>query len=496
VDRDRAADPPAELVETHISVLVFLGDRAYKLKKPVRFAFLDFSTREAREAACHREVELNRRLAPDVYLGVADVRGPGGEAWDHLVVMRRLPSARRLSTMVAGHEPTVPGHLRALARRIASFHAAAARGPDIDASATRDAVAAAWEDNVREMAPFVGPVLDPEVVERVTSRFRAYLAGREPLFAERIAHGHVRDGHGDLQAADVFCLDDGPRVLDCIEFNDRFRHGDVLNDVAFLAMDLERLGAPHLATRFLDDYREFSGETAPASLAHHYIAYRAHVRTKVACLRWAQEEPGSPGATEALHGARRLLELCDRHLDHARVRLVAVGGLPGTGKTTLARGLGDRLGWPVLRSDEVRKELAGLSPLTPARAPYGEGIYDDAATEATYAELLRRAIALAARGGSVVLDASWIRVEHRERLRRAAADVHAELAELRCVAPRSIAAERIGVRLARRADASDATAEVAAAMAADADPWPEAVVVDTSGPKPASLRAALDALGV
>lgn len=495
MDRDPTAGQSTELVETHISVLVFLGDRAYKLKKPVRFGFLDFSTREAREAACHREVDLNRRLAPDVYLGVADVRGPDGELWDHLVVMRRLPASRRLSTMVADHEPTVPGHLRALARRIASFHAAAERGPDIDVSATRDAVAADWEDNVREMAPFVGPVLDPEVVERVTCRFRAYLAGRDPLFAQRIAHGHVCDGHGDLQAADVFCLDDGPRVLDCIEFNDRFRHGDVLNDVAFLAMDLERLGTPHLAVRFLDDYREFSGEQAPASLAHHYVAYRAHVRAKVACLRWAQEEPGSPGAAGALDEARRLLDLCDRHLERARVRLVAVGGLPGTGKTTLARGLGDRLGWSVLRTDEVRKELAGLSPLTPAQAPYGEGLYTGAVTEATYAELLRRATTLAALGSSAVLDASWIRAEDRARLRRAAADVHAELVELHCVAPPDVAAERIRTRLARRTDVSDATAEVAAAMAAEADPWPEAATVDTTGSKPASLRAALDLLG-
>jgi len=395
---------------------------------------------------------------------------------------------------VVSRDPTVPGHLRALARRISAFHAAAERGPHIDAAATRDAVAAAWQDNAREMTPFVGPVLDPEVAERVSSRAGAYLAGRAPLFAARIAGGHVCDGHGDLQAGDVFCLDDGPRVLDCIEFNDRFRHGDVLNDVAFLAMDLERLGAPHLAVRFLDDYREFSGESAPASLVHHYIAYRAQVRAKVACLRWAQEPPGSAAAAEALAEARGLLGLCDEHLGRARVRLVAVGGLPGTGKTTLARGIGDRLGWPVLRSDEIRKELAGLPPSEPARAPYGRGLYTGEATEATYAELVHRAVALAGLGTSAVLDASWIRAEHRRRLRRAAAGVHAELVELRCVAPPGVAAERIGARLRRRSDASDATAEVAAAMAAEADPWPEAVTVDTSGSKPASLRAALAAL--
>ncbi len=484
-------DAPAAIVETHISVVVFVGDRAVKLKKPVRFPFLDFSTREAREAMCHREVELNRRLAPDVYLGVADVVGPDGEVCDHLVVMRRLPDDRRLSTLVAAHTPTVPGHLRALARRLAAFHAAAERGPAIDANATAGAVARRWDDNTAEMAPFAGRVVDADAVARVADKARRFLAGRAPLFEDRIADGRICDGHGDLQAADVFCLDDGPEVLDCIEFDDALRYGDVVDDVAFLAMDLERLGAPELAVRFVHDYQEFSGENAPASLVHHYIAYRAQVRAKVACLRAGQEAGGGDADVDAVAEARSLLSLCERHLDAATVRMVVVGGRPGTGKSTLARGLAERLDVAVLRSDEVRRELLGEPRSAPASPVFEEGHYTPAATDATYDELIRRAEHLATRGVSVVLDASWTRERHRALVRAAAERAHSDLVELRCEAPDDVAAARIRHRLAHEHDASEVTPEVADALAAAGDDWPEAAAVDTSGSRQQSLLGAL-----
>jgi len=360
---------PAAIAETHISVLVSIGERVYKLKKPVSFEFADFSDRTLRERACHREVELNRRLAPDVYLGVADVLGEDGRPCDHLVVMRRMPADLRLAQLVRDGRP-VDGVLGDIARRIAAFHAGAATSEEIAAAGRRDAVRAVWEASFDELAPFTGPVLDAEACRRVEHLVRRYLAGRAPLFDHRIALGAVRDGHGDLQAEDIFCLDDGPRILDCIEFNDRLRHGDVLADVAFLAMDLERLGAPDAAARFLARYREFAGETYPPSLADHYIAARAHVRCKVACFRHAQGDAAAAGASRAL------LDLAARHLEAARVRLVLVGGLPGTGKSTLAAALADATGWSVLRSDEVRKDLAGLGhttrrPPPPTRASTG-----------------------------------------------------------------------------------------------------------------------------
>jgi uncharacterized protein len=497
-------DAPA-LVETHISILFFVGDRAYKLKKPVRFDFLDFSTRLRREQACHREVELNRRLAPDVYLGVADVIGPDGhpgDAIDHLVVMRRMPSDRRLSTLVATGAPGVDDELRRLAHLLAAFHSTAATGPEVTRVATPQALLARWDANIAELRRFVGPVLAPDPFDRADRLGRAWLRGRSVLLDQRCRDGRIRDGHGDLQAGDVFCLDDGPRVLDCIEFNDRLRYGDVVDDVAFLAMDLERLGDARAANGFVQSYRELSADRAPASLLHHYIAYRALVRSKVACLRWEQARPQGGGANDestavadqAAAEARALLGLGRAHLERARVRVVMVGGLPGTGKTTLARGLGARLAVPVLRSDEVRKELVGVDATHRLEERFGAGAYDDATTEATYGVLVQRARALVERGESVVVDASWTAAGPRQRLRAMADETATELVELVCEVEPAVAAARITHRLGAAADASDATPTIARAMAARADAWPEATVIDTHRPAEKCVDVAVDVI--
>ena len=481
-----AGSLPATIAETHISVLVSIGDRVYKLKKPVSLGFLDFSVREKRQRACHREVVLNRRLAPDVYLGVADVVDVDGAPCDHLVVMRRMPPDRRLATLVRTGAP-LGDALAGIARRIAAFHAAAPTSDEIAAAGRRGAVQAVWEAGFASVAPFVGPVLDPEAEGRAEALVRRYLEGRSRLFDHRIAVGAVRDGHGDLQAEDIFCLDDGPRILDCIEFDDELRHGDVLADVAFLAMDLERLGAPDAAAEFLARYREFAGETYPQSLAHHYIAARAHVRCKVACLRHGQGDEASAAP------ARGLLDLALRHLEAGRVRLVLVGGLPGTGKSTVAAALADAAGWSVLRSDEVRKEIAGVRRTAPAVEAPGEGLYRPEMTEATYGALLERATTALELGESVILDASWSSSRHRHIAREVADATSADFVELCCVAPFGVTSQRIQDRLGAGGDASDATPTVARAMAQRFDAWPTASIIDTSGALESSLGQALEA---
>jgi aminoglycoside phosphotransferase family enzyme/predicted kinase len=472
--------PFAAVHETHISVVLLLGDQAVKIKKPVRFPFVDLSTRELREQACHREVELNRRLAPDAYVGVADVVGPDGEVCDHVVLMRRMPDERRLATLAAASAPVDDG-LSDLARLLAAFHAKADRSPEIDAAATRDAIAELWDAGFREMAPFVGSLVDADAEARIEARVRRYLAGREPLFAQRIAAGRAVDGHGDLLAGDVFLVDEGPQALDCLEFDDRLRYGDVLADVCFLAMDLERIGAPAAARHFLAEYQRFAGESHPASLEHHYVAYRAHVRAKVACLRGGDGAPGE---------VARLVHLADDHLARARVVLVLVGGGPGTGKSTVAVGIADARGWVVLRSDEVRKDLAGIGHDERATAAVDEGIYDAATTATTYRELLDRARTLLELGESVVLDATWGDEAQRAAARAVADATAADLVELRCVLPPEIAAARVAARERRGDDVSDATVEVARELAARADRWPSARDIDTAGPVAETIAAA------
>lgn len=464
------------VVETHISRLFFVDDRVVKVKLPVVTAFADFSTRAARRAACEREVELNRRLAPDVYLGVMDMT-LDGECVEHAVLMVRLPEERRLSARL--DEPDVAGELHAVAERVAALHAAAPRGPEIDRVATRAAVAELWEQGVDQLQPFSGTVLAADRIDRLDQLAREYLTGRDALFDERIRRGAICDGHGDLQAEDIFCLDDGPRILDCLEFDDRLRFGDVLNDVAFLAMDLGRLGHPELGERFVAEYRRLSGDRWPDSLARHYMAYRAHVRSKVACLRHSR------GDDAAAASARELHTTAVRHLEAARLRMVLVGGLPGTGKSTVSRPLAERLGGHRVSSDEVRDELF------PRSDDRTTGRYDPVAIDAVYAELLRRATTHLGMGEHVVLDASWLHERHRSAAREVAERTGAVLVELCCSCPTEVAEDRIERRALTGADASEATVEVARSLATSADPWPQASTIDTVVPVVDTVSAAL-----
>jgi uncharacterized protein len=503
--RDDAAergDPPGEapglesvpetaatVAETHSAVVFFVGDRAYKLKKRVDLGFLDFTTREARERTCHREVELNRRLAPDVYLGVADVVGPDGQPCDHLVVMRRLPEDRRLATVLSTGED-VTDALRAVARQIAVLHSSVATSrtdPEIARVATRDAVARNWQDNRDTLSTCADNIVPRAELDRVSALARQYLAGRQRLFDLRIADGMVRDGHGDLLAQDVFCLSDGPRILDCLEFADHYRFGDVLLDVAFLAMDLERLGHPELAAHFLRWYRDFSGEQHPESLAHHYLAYRAHVRAKVACVRHAQ------GELRAAEEARTLHRLALDHLERGRIALVLVGGLPGTGKSTVARALAEQLDAALLRSDELRKEMAGMDATTSASAPYRHGLYARDQVAGVYGELRDRARRLLELGVPVVIDASFTSAAERDLAAAVAAETSSSLVQLHCVVPLEVARARLAAR-PPESDASDATEEVLEAMVSDADAWPEATAVRTNDAIDVVLGAARSAV--
>jgi uncharacterized protein len=474
------------VVETHISNVFLVGDRAYKLKKPVSTGFLDFSDREARERACHQEVALNRRLAPDVYLGVADVSDHRGGLCDHLVVMRRMPAARRLSALVrAGDDARAC--VRAVARSVAAFHERAGRARDISADGSAEAVRALWDVGMAQLRPFVGGILDAADVHRMQTLAGRYINGRAALFQERMNDAHIVDGHGDLLADDIYCLDDGPRILDCLEFDPRLRHGDVLLDVAMLAMDLERLGRHDLATALLDDYREFTAGNHPASLAHHYIAYRAFVRCKVACLRHLQ------GDAAAAEEARGLLEIAVSHLERGRVVLVLVGGAPGAGKTTLARALSDSLDWAALRSDQVRGEIPG-DVVSDAPDGFESGRYSPERSERTYNALLHRADRLLRRGESVILDATWRDAEQRRVAALTAMRAGASLLDVRCDAPAALRERRIEGRALRGSDASRATAAVAARISESFDAWPSARVVDTQAPLADQVDTVAEAL--
>ncbi|MET0474704.1 MAG: AAA family ATPase [Mycobacterium sp.] len=471
----RGAPSPAEapeVRETHTGIVVLVGDRAYKVKKPVATDFLDFTTVRLREEACEREVRLNRRLAEDGYLGVAHLSGLVGMEPEPVVVMKRYPDVARLATMVRRGEP-VNAHLTAIAKRLADFHATAARSASIDIQGEVSAVRGRWSENLTELRRWAGTELAADRLDDVERLVTQFIDGRTTLFAERIAAHRIVDGHGDLIAEDVFCLPTGPVLLDCLDFDDALRCVDGLDDAAFLAMDLEFLGRPDLAEFFLDEYRLGADDTAPEALAHLFVAYRAVVRAKVDLIRSEQ------GERERANDARRHLELALRHLREGTVRLILVGGGPGSGKTTLARALGERLSAEVISSDDVRHDMVTDGQLGGDPGHLDSGRYSPANVEAVYTAMLHRARTLLACGRSVILDGTWRDPSHRADARRMANELSCPTVELACTLPLGQAVERIGQR-AR--STSEATPAIAAAIAGGQHIWTEAHPIDTGRP--------------
>ena len=439
----------------------------FKLLKPLRTGFLDHSDVAARVEAVRREYELNRRLAPDVYLGYDDLH-EDGVLTDRLLLMRRLPAGRRLSSLL--DDPGFGDHLRRIAHVIAAFHASLHPIERRFPMATAAGLAALWSSSFEEIEPSVGAVIDPTDFEQVGGLALGYLHHSEPLFHRRQQAGLVKDGHGDLIADDIFVLDDGPRILDCLAFDDDYRVSDVLADIAFLVMDVERLAGPAAARQLMGWYCEFSAEHHPASLAHHYVGYRAHVRAKVALLRHRQGDP----AAESI--ARRHHDQALDHLLRAQRRIVLVGGGPGSGKTTTANRLADRLNWSVIDTDTLRKDLRGVDHDDHDVAAHPD-LYAAATTEETYEKLLEQAELLLAGGESVVLDATWGDAAHRDAARAMGARHGAAVDELECRLDHGLARRRIADRNREGRDASDATPELVDQMTRD--PWPQARRLDT-----------------
>jgi hypothetical protein len=473
-------EPYSEVHETHTGLVVLVGDLAYKIKKPIRTDFLDFTTPERRERACQRELELNRRLASNSYLGVAHLTAEWAGASEPVLVMKRRPDRRRLATMVRRGDP-VTQPLIAIAQQLAGFHESAERGGPVAAQGTVAAIKGRWEANFAELQQYVDTVVEQQRLDAIARLATQFIAGRAMLFTGRVADGRIVDGHGDLLADDIFCLPKGPEILDCLEFDDNLRYVDTIDDAAFLAMDLEFMGRKDLGELFLNQYGRLAADPAPQSLKDFYIAYRALVRAKVDCVRFTQ------GHTNAAADASRHFDIALEHLHACSVRLAVVGGGPGTGKTTLAHALAERVGAAVISTDEVRRAMQNSGVIAGEAGVLDAGLYSDANVAAVYDEVLRQARVHLANGRSVILDGTWRDPRRRDQVRQLAVQTHSAELELRCETSVNTAASRVAARPA--GTFSDATTEIAIALA-DSQQWPEAYHIDTSRPIPESVCAA------
>jgi len=452
-----------ERLDTHISTVFLTGDWVYKLKKPVNFGFLDFSSLAAREFFCRREVELNRRLSSGVYVGVEAVcraadgnigLGPGsdGPVLDYLVKMHQLPEAASLFAM-AQRDAVGPAAMRALGTVLANFYRSGDPADELRRCGDPDLIGANVEDNFRQTEPFLDTILDRDRWEFIAQVSRSFLARRRRLFERRVDEGRIRDGHGDLRPDHVY-FHQGIQIIDCIEFNDRFRYGDVAVDLAFLFMDLDRMGALEAGLEALAAYVAAADDPALYRLLDFYACYRAMVRVKVDCLRSGQLDAAARPAI--VRRAAAYLEQAYRHaVQCARATLWLVCGLPASGKSTVAAGLAGLLEIPQVRSDALRRELGGARRPPAGVADYGEGLYKPHWKHQVYARMLGRAQESLREGRSIVLDATFAEARWRTEAQRLASDCDGNLIVVECLASEATLRRRLE-RRDREGSLSDA----------------------------------------
>jgi uncharacterized protein len=465
-----------EVVETHISWVVLAGDYAYKIKKPLDLGFLDFSTLAKRRAACEDELRLNRRMAPDLYLGVATVTGTpeapridgAGDCIEYAVRMRRFDRAQELDRLLAA-DALPAERIDELARRIARFHAEIPCAKPADpwgSAATSLANAAANFEHVRRLEHA------PDVAARIAALERwTHVTHRRIATAmdERLRLGFVRECHGDLHLANMVLFEDRVLVFDCIEFNPALRWIDVMAEVAFTVMDLLHRGRRDFAQRFLNDYLEETGDFAGLAVLRFYVVYRAMVRAKIAVIRATQE--AAPAARARDHADflahLALAEACARSAPPA---LVVTCGASGSGKSFAARALAGTGEWIRVRSDVERKRLVGLAAAERSGSGLGADLYAGSMTVRTYAQLAKAArIALDA-GYPVVVDATFLSRRLRDAFRGLAAGLEVPFFVLvPQVSPATMRA-RVEARAAAGGDPSEATVEVLERQLADAEP--------------------------
>ena len=465
-----------ELIQTHISYILLTPQFVYKIKKPVDFGFLDFTTLEKRKRFCEAEIRLNRRLTKGIYLKVVPIvatddggfrllenewAGEGAEPIDYAVMMLRFDEDTTLRALIL-KDRADEGLIRRIARRIAAFHREAETNDHISEFGALKIIEKNILENFSQTVEFIGPILSKIKFDLIKEFSVGFLKNNAGLFARRVENGFIKDCHGDIHSEHV-SVTENIDIIDCIEFNERFRFSDVLSDLAFLSMDLDFFSRGDLSRALEEEYFKKSpdkdGEDGKA-LIRFYKAYRAYVRGKVECFKLLENEVTARNRLEAKLEAMRHFHLAGLYAEGGfRPMLTVVSGLPGTGKSTLARLLHKETNSSVISSDIVRKELHNIDPLSDRKAAFEKGIYSKAGTEKTYAALQSLAEKLLQSGRSVILDATFSKLYFRKAALETANKTNAEFHIIEC----TLNQDEVRARLEKRSqtkDVSDADYEI------------------------------------
>jgi hypothetical protein len=456
-----------DLIETHISWVLLTGRFAYKIKRPVRYAFIDLRSPAQRRSLCHEEVRLNRRFAPELYLGVRAIRRRKGEARigglgpviEDAVRMRQFPHSQELDALLQAQR-IEPAELATFGTELARIHASLPVAHAGQEWGEPGAQIAGIKHNAAECVRAGAALGETATLRELQARLGAWADAAWPLLARRFAARRVRECHGDLHAGNIVRYGERLLPFDCLEFDPALRWIDVADEVSFLLADLEARQRPLHAQGFLGGYLCASGDYQACLLAPVFKAHRALVRAKVIALTAAAHGTTRATAREARHRFRTYLACAQRALAPARPALVLMTGLSGSGKTWLAERLAPPLRAVHLRSDIERKRLAGLAPLARTASALARGLYARKTTVTVYERLAECAADTLAGGYTTIVDATFALAEDRLRFRALAARLGVNLCIVYCQAPRRLLEKRIIERGRRRRDPSEANIDV------------------------------------
>ncbi len=449
-----------ELIETHISWVILTGDFAYKIKKPVDFGFLDFSTLAKRKHFCEQELRLNRRLAPDIYLDVVAVTGTtdephiagSGEIFEYAVKMAQFPQPAQLDNMLTAGELKLE-HMDAIARMIANFHQSTTVATDAMDYGNMETIYQPVEENFRQINEHLNSDRYADKLTSLLQWGKSTFTKQQTLMAKRKVDGFIRHCHGDMHLRNMLWLSDKPMAFDCIEFNERLSWIDVISEIAFLIMDLQHRQQHQLANRFLNSYLEITGDYAGLSVLPFYLCYRALVRAKVNTLRLKQENLTTGEKGNTIAEFEKYLGLALTYTQPATAKLIIMHGLSASGKSTVSQKLLDAIGAIRIRSDVERKRLFKTTSTDSAADKVDAGIYSADASQQTYEKLIELASLIVNAGYDVIVDAAFLKHEQRKSFQTLAKQLNAGYVILQINAPAEILRQRIAQR---KNDVSDA----------------------------------------
>ena len=493
------------LEQTHISYLFFTPRYVYKVKKPVEFGFLDFSTLEKRLYYCREEVRLNRRLAPGLYLDVVAITsgkegitvGGEGEVLEYAVKMKRLPEETMLEVMLESDSVTVP-IIQKVAGAVASFHKEAETNEHISGFGRPEMVKKNTDENFAQTRDYIERTIGRKQYDDIKAYTDGFLSSNEALFSGRVEGGFIKDCHGDIHSEHI-SISDGIQIYDCIEFIERFRYSDIVADAAFLSMDLDFHNRHDLARVFDEAYFRSTGDGGGGALLDFYKCYRAFVRGKVEGFKLEEPEETEEDKRGAAFKARLYFHLAHLYATGGfRPTMLVMRGLSGTGKSALADEISRRTGLRVLSSDKIRKGLFKIPPgerRPEPPPPFEKGIYTPEATERTYSKLIEKGFNLAASGRSVILDATFSKLKYLKRAEEKARLSGALFKVVECVAKEEEVRKRLLERVSEKGAVSDADWEIYTKQKSLFEPFEgPKVVLETEGPPEAVTEAAVERL--